>query len=60
VPYLVQNTFLSIFPAQCPAWTVTVHLPCSVFVAKHVITHHRKYTCEKRNARCFYQGLFMT
>ncbi|KAL0124863.1 hypothetical protein PUN28_006609 [Cardiocondyla obscurior] len=49
VPYFVEDTFLPVFPVQRPARAVTVHLPRRVFVAQHVVAHHREYTCEQSN-----------
>lgn len=44
---LVQDAFLAVLPLEGPARAVAVHLTRRVFVAQHVVAHHRKDACNK-------------
>lgn len=53
MPYLVEDTFLPVFPVQRPARTVAVHLPRGILVTQHVVTHYREYTCNSEDKRVY-------
>jgi len=48
-----QDGFPAVLPFEDPSWTVSVHLPGSVFVTKNIVAHHREnaFQCGKERQK---------